>query len=208
MTHALSCLSETEIAACDGGPGMYGEWTNWSVGSQECPGGISRRFQYYDCGSEPINDWQSLKSELVAQINSLTGHFGQNAVQPVPEPDPDNKLISVAVNQSLKPKNAALAHNPKYAVAQVTTVCGLPGGNAMTAMAISFFAEAVFDDEIELESVKVTMKMLNETHNDAVTIAHEPLGQIVQRHVVSIFKNKPSMIVTFKLIEKSALILL
>ena len=54
MTHALSCLPETEIAACNGGPGMYGEWTNWSVGSQECPGGISRRFQYHDCGSEPI----------------------------------------------------------------------------------------------------------------------------------------------------------
>ena len=128
MTHALSCLSETEIAACDGGPGMYGEWTNWSVGSQECPGGISRRFQYYDCGSEPINDWQSLKSELVAQINSLTGHFGQNAVQPVPEPDPDNKLISMALNQSLKPKNAALAvhssvgHHGVFAVKNVPAV--------------------------------------------------------------------------------------
>ena len=65
MTRALLCLAETEIAACEGGPGMYGEWKNWSV----CL----------------FNDWQSLKSELVAQINGLTGHFGQNAVQPVPE---------------------------------------------------------------------------------------------------------------------------
>ena len=140
----------------------------------------------------------------MAQINGLTGHFGQNAVQPVPEPDPDNELISVAKNQSLKPKNAALAvhssvghhgvfavkdvpavfhldhmsinvvlfqkNNPKYAVAQVTTVCGLPEVNAMTAMATSSSVETVFDDELELDSVKITMKfkMLNVTHNDAV----------------------------------------
>ena len=43
---------------------------------------------------------QSLKSELVTLIDCQTGHFGQNAVQPVPAPDPDNKLISVALIQS------------------------------------------------------------------------------------------------------------
>ena len=54
-------------------------------------------------------------------------------------------------------------------------------------------------------------KMLNETHNDAVTIAHGLLGQIVLPHVVVVLKNEPLMIVTvlsFKLIEKSASILL
>ena len=90
MTHALSCLPETEIAACDGGPGMYGEWKNWSVCSRECPGGISRQFQYHDCDSDPINDWQSLKSEIVAHTDGLTSHFGQDAVRPVPEPDPES----------------------------------------------------------------------------------------------------------------------
>ena len=72
----------------------------------------------------------------------------------------------------------------------------------MTAMAISSFAEAIFDDELEMDSVEIStkFKMLNVTHNDAVTIVHGLLGQIVQPHVVSIFKNKPSMIMTFKLI--------
>ena len=80
----------------------------------------------------------------------------------------------------------------------------------MTTMAISSFAETVFDDELELDSVKITMKfkMSTITHNDADTKVHGLFGQIVQPHVVSIFENKPSMIVTFKLIEKSAPILL
>ena len=46
-------------------------------------------------------------------------------------------------------------------------------------------------------------KMLNVTHNDAVTIAYGLLGQIVLPHVVVVFKNEPLMIVTvlsFKLI--------
>ena len=43
-------------------------------------------------------------------------------------------------------------NNPKHAVAPVTTVSGLPGVNVMTVMVISSFAEAIFDNELEMDS--------------------------------------------------------
>ena len=185
---------------------------------------------------------QSLKSELVALTDGLTGHFGQNAVRPVLEPDPDNKLISVALTQSLKRKNAEVAvhslaghhgvfavknvpvvfhldhvftnvvwflkNNPKHAVVPDTTVSGLPGVSAMMVMAILSFVEVVFVDELEMDSVEIStkFKMLNVTHNDAVTIAPGLPGLVVQPHVAAVFKNEPLMIVMvwlFKSIDKS-----
>ena len=112
-------------------------------------------------------------------------------------------LDLVSTNVVLSQKN-----NLNHAVVLGTTVSGLPGVNAMTVMAILSFAEAVFDDGIEMDSVEISIKfkMLNVTHNDAVTIAHGLLGQIVQPHVVAVFKNEPLMIATvwsFKSIEKS-----
>lgn len=57
--------------------------------------------------------------------------------------------------------------------------------------------------------ISIKFKMLNVTHNDAVTIAHGLHGQIVLTHVVVVFKNEPLMTVTvLSLIEKSAPILL
>ena len=133
-------------------------------------------------------------------MHSSVGQQGVFAVKNVPAVF---HLDQVSINVVLFQKS-----NSKHAVASVTTVPGLPGVNAMTVMAISSFAEAVFDDELELDSVKITTKfmMLNVTHNDAVTIAHGLLGQIVQPHVVAVFKNEPLMIATvwsFKSIEKS-----
>ena len=74
---------------------------------------------------------QSSKNELVALTDGPIGHSGQNAVQHVPELDPDNKLISVALNQLLKPKTVEAAvpslagHHGVFAVKNVPVVSHL-----------------------------------------------------------------------------------
>ena len=68
---------------------------------------------------------QSSKNELVALIDGPIGHSGPNAVQRVPELDPDNKLISVALNQLWRQKTVAVAvhsstgHHGVFAVKNV-----------------------------------------------------------------------------------------
>jgi len=174
---------------------------------------------------------QSLKNELVVLTDGLTGHFGQNVVLPVLALDQDNKLISVALNQSLKLKSAVVAvlsltghhgvfavknvkvvshldhvsinavsfqkSNPKHAAEQVIMDSGVHGVSAMTPMVILFFAEAVFEDDQELDSAEISMKfkMSNVTLKDAVTTVHGLLGQVVRQLVEAVFKNEPLMIV-------------
>ena len=71
---------------------------------------------------------QSSKNAPVVLTDGLIGRSGQNAVQHVPELDPDSKLISVALNQSLKPKIVAVAvhsltgHHGVFAVKNVLVV--------------------------------------------------------------------------------------
>ena len=71
---------------------------------------------------------QSSKNEPVVLTDGPIGHSGQNAVQHVPVPDLDNKLISVALNQSLKPKTVVVAvlsltgHHGVFAVKNVPVV--------------------------------------------------------------------------------------
>ena len=52
---------------------------------------------------------QSSKNAPVVLTDGLIGRSGQNAVQHVPELDPDNRLISVALNQSWNPKTVVVA---------------------------------------------------------------------------------------------------
>lgn len=185
---------------------------------------------------------QLSKRELVVLTDGLTGHFGQDAVRPVPELDPDNKLISVALIQLLNPKSVVAAvfsltghhgvsavknvpvvsppdhvstnaasfqkNNLNHAVELVIMVSGVPGVSAMTPMVILSSAVVVFDDDLELDSVAISMKFKtsNVTLNDAVTIAHGLHGQVVQPPVVAVFKKEPSMIAMVSLsksIEKS-----
>ena len=97
--------------------------------------------------SVAINPDQSSKQKNVEMAeNSLVDHHGVFAVNNVPVV---SHLDHVSINVVLFQKN-----NPKHAVAPVTTVSGLPGVNAITVMAISSFAEAVFDDKLEMDSWK------------------------------------------------------
>ena len=110
----------------------------------------------------------------------------------------------VSINVALFQKN-----NQKHAVALVIMVCGVHGVNAMTLMVILSFAEVVFEDDLEADSVATWMKFktLNVTLNDAVTTVPGLHGQVAQQPVVVVFKNEPSMIATvllFKSIDKSA----
>lgn len=36
---------ETEMADCDAGPGAFSEWSQWGACDQQCPGGVSKRYQ-------------------------------------------------------------------------------------------------------------------------------------------------------------------
>lgn len=88
---------------------------------------------------------QSSKQKNVkVAVNSLVGHHGVFAVKNVPVV---SHLDHVSINLVLFQKN-----NPKHAVTPVTTVSGLHGVNVMTVMVISSFAEAIFDNEIEMDS--------------------------------------------------------
>ena len=102
-------------------------------------------------------------------------------------------LDHVSINVVLFQKN-----NPKHAVVLDTTVSGLAGVSAMMVMAILSFVEVVFVEELEMDSVEIStkFKMLNVTHNDAVTTAPGLPGLVVQPHVAEVFKNEPLMIVT------------
>ena len=145
---------------------------------------------------------QSLKRKnAVAAVPSLTGHHGVFAVKNVPAVFHHDH---VSINVALFQKN-----NQKHAVALVIMVCGVPGVNAMTLMAILSFVEVVFEDDLEADSVATWMKFktLNVTLNDAVTTVPGLHGQVAQQPVVVVFKNEPSMIATvllFKSIDKSA----
>ena len=74
---------------------------------------------------------QSSKNAPVVLTDGLIGRSGQNAVQHVPELDPDSKLISVVLNQSLKRKIVAVAvhsltgHHGVFAVKNVPAVSHL-----------------------------------------------------------------------------------
>ena len=70
-----------------------------SVCSSDCPGGISRRMQYHDCGSDPIVE------ELVVLIAVLPGSSGPLAFQHVPVNELDGKLISAVLIPSKRLKS-------------------------------------------------------------------------------------------------------